>query len=237
MNKLAEEILDRIDAWPKEAQAELVQSIVDIEEKHVGLYRLTDDERELVALALALGAGNVGGALSATEEAVAAQCLAKSDGELVTMNRRLIKLGKDPLGDRFCAIRTAATRRQTGSFYTDPPIVEAMLRWVAAQRPDEVIDCGAGSGRFAIGAARLPGVASVVAVEIDPVACLILRARAAVLGIKTINVLNADFLTLKLDPTDRRRAFVGNPPYVRHHTLTTQQKLRGQRIAAGLGLR
>ena len=48
MNKLAEEILDRIDSWPKEAQAELVQSIVDIEEKHVGLYRLTDDERAAV---------------------------------------------------------------------------------------------------------------------------------------------------------------------------------------------
>lgn len=48
MNKLAEEILGRIDAWPKEAQAELVQSLVDIEEKHVGLYRLTDDERAAV---------------------------------------------------------------------------------------------------------------------------------------------------------------------------------------------
>ncbi|MDX6517145.1 MAG: hypothetical protein QOH73_2811 [Gaiellaceae bacterium] len=48
MSKLAEEILGRIDAWPKEAQAELVQSIVDIEEKHVGFYRLTDDERAAV---------------------------------------------------------------------------------------------------------------------------------------------------------------------------------------------
>jgi len=48
MSKLAEEILNRIDAWPKEAQAELMQSIVDIEEKHVGLYRLTDEERAAV---------------------------------------------------------------------------------------------------------------------------------------------------------------------------------------------
>ncbi len=48
MNKLTVEILDRIEAWPKEAQDELMQSIVDIEEKHVGVYRLTDEERAAV---------------------------------------------------------------------------------------------------------------------------------------------------------------------------------------------
>jgi tRNA1(Val) A37 N6-methylase TrmN6 len=128
-------------------------------------------------------------------------------------------------------------RRKTGSFYTDRPIVDAMLRWVAEQQPDEVVDCGAGTGRFAIAAARLPGVRSVIAVEIDPVASLILRARAAVLGIKTIRVLNDDFLALELAPTKLRRAFVGNPPYVRHHGLTAEQKKSGQLIAASLGIR
>ena len=53
MNKFAEAILDRIEAWPTEAQAELMQSIVDIEEKHVGIYRLSDDERAAVRRGLA----------------------------------------------------------------------------------------------------------------------------------------------------------------------------------------
>jgi predicted transcriptional regulator len=53
MNKLAEEILGRIDAWPKEAQAELVQSLIDIEVKHFGTYRLSDEERAAVREGLA----------------------------------------------------------------------------------------------------------------------------------------------------------------------------------------
>lgn len=45
MNRLTEQLLDRIATWPKEAQAELMQSIIEIEEKHVGVYHLSDDER------------------------------------------------------------------------------------------------------------------------------------------------------------------------------------------------
>ncbi|MDO8875277.1 MAG: hypothetical protein Q8M24_02650 [Pseudolabrys sp.] len=53
MNKTAETILDRIADWPKEAQEELMQSIVDIEAKHLGVYRLSDDERAAVREGLA----------------------------------------------------------------------------------------------------------------------------------------------------------------------------------------
>jgi predicted transcriptional regulator len=52
MNKpvdgLAETILERIENWPDEARAELLQTIVEIEAKHVGHYRLSDDERAAV---------------------------------------------------------------------------------------------------------------------------------------------------------------------------------------------
>lgn len=53
MNKAAESILDRIADWPKEAREELMQSIVDIEAKHLGVYRLSDDERAAVREGLA----------------------------------------------------------------------------------------------------------------------------------------------------------------------------------------
>ena len=53
MNKITETILDRISDWPQEAQEELMQSIVDIEAKHVGIYRLSDDERAAVREGLA----------------------------------------------------------------------------------------------------------------------------------------------------------------------------------------
>ncbi len=40
-----ETILTRVANWPDEAQAELMQSLIDIELKHFGTYRLSDDER------------------------------------------------------------------------------------------------------------------------------------------------------------------------------------------------
>ena len=48
MNKVVETLLQRVADWPEEAQAELVQSIVDIETKHFGVYRLSPDERTAI---------------------------------------------------------------------------------------------------------------------------------------------------------------------------------------------
>ena len=48
MNKMIETLLERIADWPEEAQAELVQSIVDIETKHLGVYKLNPDERAAI---------------------------------------------------------------------------------------------------------------------------------------------------------------------------------------------
>ena len=48
MNKMVEALLERIADWPEEAQAELVQSIVDIETKHLGVYKLDPDERAAI---------------------------------------------------------------------------------------------------------------------------------------------------------------------------------------------
>jgi predicted transcriptional regulator len=48
MNKMVETLLERIADWPEEAQAELVQSIMDIETKHLGVYKLDPDERAAI---------------------------------------------------------------------------------------------------------------------------------------------------------------------------------------------
>jgi predicted transcriptional regulator len=68
MNKRLESLLDRISDWPEEAQAELVESILAIETKHLGVYRLSDDERAAVRRGLEeMRAGKF-----ATDEEVAA---------------------------------------------------------------------------------------------------------------------------------------------------------------------
>jgi hypothetical protein len=46
-------LLERVSTWPEEAQEEFVRSVAAIENKHVGLYRLSDSEREAVRRGLA----------------------------------------------------------------------------------------------------------------------------------------------------------------------------------------
>lgn len=49
MTKQALEILlERVSAWPEEAQEELMRFVTDIENRHLGIYRLSDDERNAV---------------------------------------------------------------------------------------------------------------------------------------------------------------------------------------------
>jgi len=41
-------LLEHVTTWPEEAQEELMQSMVDIEKKHIGIYHLNDEERAAV---------------------------------------------------------------------------------------------------------------------------------------------------------------------------------------------
>ena len=41
-------LLERVSTWPDEALEELVRSIAEIENKHLGPYRLSEDERNAV---------------------------------------------------------------------------------------------------------------------------------------------------------------------------------------------
>ena len=53
MNKVLEILIDRVAALPKDAQEEIVRSVVEIEQRHTGVYTLDDDERADVLEALA----------------------------------------------------------------------------------------------------------------------------------------------------------------------------------------
>jgi hypothetical protein len=61
-------LLERVASWPEAAQEELVRSLADIEKRHLGTYRLSDEERAAVRRGLQeMRAGNL-----ASDEAVAA---------------------------------------------------------------------------------------------------------------------------------------------------------------------
>jgi hypothetical protein len=70
MTKHSIEILLERVAWQEEAQDEFVKSLAEIECKHAGVYRLSEEERAPVRRGLAdLHAGRI-----ASDEAVAALC-------------------------------------------------------------------------------------------------------------------------------------------------------------------
>jgi len=52
MIKVLENLIDRVAALPKEAQEEVVRSVVEIEQRHTGVYQLDDEERADILAAL-----------------------------------------------------------------------------------------------------------------------------------------------------------------------------------------
>jgi hypothetical protein len=141
--------------------------------------------------------------------------------------RARIRAGDDPLGEFFSRIRSPEARREQGATYTPKAIVDAMIAWAAdeATPPKRIVDAGAGSGRFLTAAAKAFPAAELIAVEIDPLASLLVRANAVVLGLsKRLTIELVDYRALTLPAIDGPTLFIGNPPYVRHHDITPKWK-------------
>lgn len=182
-------------------------------------------EQELIALCLALIDGQA--ALSAPERKLAKTALATPvNRREVAAARKSILRAADPLGEAFSKIRSAQDRRALGAVYTPHPIVRSMMTWLASQgEPARIVDPGAGSGRFILAAgAAFPG-AQLVAVEMDPLAALMLRANLSAHGwAERATVLVKDYREIKLPRCAGMTAFIGNPPYVRHHDIAEDWK-------------
>ena len=141
--------------------------------------------------------------------------------------REEIAEGGDPLGEAFCRLRSSMTRRVRGATYTPMDIVDAMVSWSAKEsvKPNRIVDPGAGSGRFLSAAAGYFPSSQLIAVEIDPVAALMLRANAEVKGFAGRLILKlTDYRRIRLPKVEGTTLFIGNPPYIRHHDIEEQWK-------------
>jgi adenine-specific DNA-methyltransferase len=196
--------------------------------------RLSDTK--LVALAVALGATDVGGPLTAAEtELVASASATESPAELVDATRAALRLGGDPLGKAFYALRDPVMRRQAGAIYTPSTLVDPMVAWVLGQGPSRVIDAGSGSGRFSTAVARVAPDVQVVAIDLDPLATLMTRGALAAIGHERSLVIQGDYTKARLGRIDGMTAYIGNPPYLRHHALSLKTKAWAQSAAKLLG--
>lgn len=165
--------------------------------------------------------------------ASARKCL---DIELI---RNAISQGHDPLGEAFSSLRPAAVRRTSGAVYTPVTITRSIVTWLASQaEPSRIVDPGAGSGRFVLAAGEAFPRARLVAVETDPLAALMLRANLSVRGWSDrATLLLADYRQVELPPFEGVTAFIGNPPYVRHHDIGEQWKAWYTRSFARFGIK
>jgi hypothetical protein len=144
--------------------------------------------------------------------------------------------GGDPLGEFFSKSVSPGDRRANGATFTPSWLIDLQLDQIAAKGvPSRVVDAGAGTGRYALRAARLWPRATVIAVERDPILAEAIRINARAMGVK-IEVLCADYLSLGLPPIDGITAFIGNPPYVRHHDISPRDKAWYSREMAQLRL-
>jgi adenine-specific DNA-methyltransferase len=162
----------------------------------------------------------------------------RADKVLLAEIRAAIFAGGDPLGASFCHLRSAENRRAQGATYTPQAIVDAMISWAVAEHnaPARIVDAGAGSGRFTIAAAKAFPAAALIAVELDPLATLMLRANATVLGFaERLTVVQVDYRHLALPEISHPTLYIGNPPYVRHHDIAPSWKVWLAETAEALG--
>jgi predicted RNA methylase len=191
-------------------------------------------ERDLAGLAAAL---IVRPRLTADERALVPRSLKFSRRQLAAIRAR-IRAGDDPLGEFFCTIRSPEVRRDQGATYTPRTIIDAMIAWAAAEPtpPKRIVDPGAGSGRFLMAAAKVFPQAELMAVDVDPLATLMIRANAAVLGFaKRLTIMLDDYRAVTLPEIDGPTLFIGNPPYVRHHDIDAKWKNWFYEAAHGQG--
>lgn len=140
--------------------------------------------------------------------------------------RESLLQGQDALGDSYIEQFTSDERRASGSTYTPLPIVSSMVE--AARQvtnPAVVVDCGCGSGRFAIACAKAFPTAKVYAVDDSSVACEMCFKNVAALGLEQqVQVINEDFTKFVPERAGGPTLWIGNPPYIRHHGIDSSHK-------------
>lgn len=195
------------------------------------------NEAELIGLALALGAERVSG-WSERERRIAATAMS-ADSSTIRIARTAIQAGRDPLGEALCSMRSPEQRRPAGATYTPQQIVRAMILWAARlkRKPARVVEPGAGSARFLVAAGRVFSKASLVGIELDPVAAILARGHLAAAGFGVRSeILVGDFREIGLPAVSGSTLWIGNPPYVRHHQISHDAKHWLSRGAGALKL-
>lgn len=181
----------------------------------------------MLPLALALLARGGDLRLSPPERALVTGIAPCTDLPLLNTLQERIRAGDDPLGEAFCTHRSAEARRRQGQVLTPAGLVRAMTLRAQAESPPpaRIVEAGAGTGRFLLACGRVFPKATLIGIEQDPLCALLLRANLQAAGLAgRAQIILGDYRDCVLPPAQGRTLHIGNPPYVRHHNISTHWK-------------
>ncbi len=131
-------------------------------------------------------------------------------------------------------INSREQRYRLGQFFTPLPIAELMAEAVLEVDPETCLDPGVGGGALlrAVG----PGPKR-FGCDVDPSAVELARCALETEG-GEVEIVDGDFLDLGRWPfsIEQFDVIVANPPYIRHHNLTLQQKALAKHYSRTFGL-
>ncbi len=131
-------------------------------------------------------------------------------------------------------VNSRERRYGLGQFFTPPPIAELMAEAILGIDPQACLDPGVGGGVLlrAVG----PGPKR-FGCDIDPSAVQLARGALEAQG-GDLELVHGDFLSLDGWPFSIAEfdAIIANPPYIRHHNLTLQQKALAKHYSRTFGL-
>ena len=132
-------------------------------------------------------------------------------------------------------INSREKRYEIGQFFTPEPIADLMAEAVLEDAPETVLDPGVGGGVLlrSVG----PGPKR-FACDIDPQAVRLANQSLAPQG-GELEVVEGDFLDQDNWPfsVDEFDGVISNPPYIRHHNLTKDQKALAKHYSITYGLK
>lgn len=131
--------------------------------------------------------------------------------------------GRDVVGAAYERLLAGHARRALGQFFTPLTVGRAMARWLLASQPRLVLDPGCGSGSLLVAAAQERTQATrLLGLDVDPLAIAMADSNRAARQLEHLELRTSDFLLDRLP--ERPEAVICNPPYTRHHALTSEAK-------------
>jgi adenine-specific DNA-methyltransferase len=136
-------------------------------------------------------------------------------------------------------VESATERKARGAFYTPPPIAHFLAEWAITEATRRVLEPSAGDGVFLEAAAtrfrELGGSRELVGVELVAQEAAFAQGAAIEAGWHP-RMIVSDFFDVNPNDVGEVDAVIGNPPWIRYHGFTGDQREKGRVRAAAMGI-